>query len=414
MFKALCCYYLLILSEVIQTKGKVFILYCKDPVLPSSFSGDILDLADTLNHCGGFTCMVDHYVDVPPANWNTWTQQRIEESQYVILVCSPTLAQVMRTPHDCTVSMEKGKYFANGVVNLIHPPKFIPVYLNRHKPGANQEWLPPQLRMYTVYNLNISELSVALQVPEDTPRYVLDQKLTNALSDERFKEIAKLVYHLRSESDVAPPVPPEVPIQVPQTAVHTALLHGPSHVAHPQSDVSMQHALGAPVQYGVQPQSSIQVPFRVGDPVAASQNGNPNFVNSVEQELQFSLGSIYSQAASGESLHFVTPMQPEEGIEADDIPDITMRQIALRIKRKWFDLGVKLRVECSELEAIQKGLNHPTDYEDATKKMFHLWKRTKRELATKQALKQALVDMEYERLAQELFQDDEISHISSH
>ena len=132
--------------------------------------------------------MVDYYVDVPPPNWNTWTQQRIKESQYVILVCSPTLAQMLKMPHNYTLSMEKGKYFANGIVNLVHPPKFIPVYLNAYKPGANQEWLPPQLRMCTVYNLNISKLNAAIQVDEGTPRFVLDQKLTNALSADRFRE----------------------------------------------------------------------------------------------------------------------------------------------------------------------------------------------------------------------------------
>ena len=394
---------LLLLLEVSQTKVKVFILYCKDALLPVSFSDDVLDLADTLNHCGGFTCMVDHYVDIPPANWNTWTQQRIEESQYVILVCSPTLAQMMRTPHNYTLNMEKGKYFANGIVNLIHPPKFIPVYLNGYKPGANQEWLPPQLRMCTVYNLDISKLSAAIQVPEDTPRHVLDKKLTDALSDERFREIAKLVNHLRSESETIPPVPPEVPIQVPQTAVHAAHLHITSQVAHPQSDDGMRYVLGVPVQHGVQPQSSGHAPFQIHHSTAASSNGSLNFVQPVQQQVQFdSLDSIRKEA---ESLHFVQAIQQQEGIDTEDIPDITVKQIALRVKHDWFKVGMKLGVQCAELEAVQKDLNHPTDYEVATFKMIRLWKLAKRELATNQALKQALVNLEYRRLAQELFQD---------
>ena len=384
-----------------QSKGKVFILYCKDATLPATFSDDILDLADILNHCGGFTCTVDHYVDVPPPNWNTWTQQRIEESQYVILVCSPSLAQMMKTPHNHTLNMEKGKYFANGIVNLVHPPKFIPVYLN----GANQEWLPPQLRMCTVYNLNISELSVAIRVDEGTSRHVLDQKLADALSDEsgRFREVAKLVYHLRSESEATPPVPPQVPIHVPPAVVHAAThLYGPSHIVQPQSDVSMQHALGAPLHhYGVQPQSSGHAA-----PIVAPSNGSLNMVHPVEQQLQFSLDSIRSGATSVESLHFVQPMQQQDGLEACEIPDIIVRQMAIRVKHDWFKLGMKLDVDCAELEAIQKGgLDYPTDYEAAMFKMIRLWKLAKRELATKQALKQALVDLKYGRLAQELFQD---------
>lgn len=85
------------------------------------------------------------------------------------------------------------------------------------------------------------------------------------------------------------------------------------------------------------------------------------------------------------------------------------------MKGKWFHLGIRLGLEASELEATQKSLSHLTDYESATKKMLRLWKLAKRESATRRTLKQALVDMEYGHLAQELFQDEElISHISSH
>ena len=388
-------------------------------MLPVTFSDDVLDLADTLNYCGGFTCTIDHYVDIPPPNWNIWTQQRIEESQNVLLVCSPTLAQMIRTPHNYMLSMEKGKYYANGIVNLIHPPKFIPVYLNGYKPGANQEWLPPQLRMCTVYNLNISELRVAIQIPEGSPRYVLDEKLTSVLSEPEgtFSEVANLVTHLRGESKTTPPDPPQVPIQVPAVAhmpathlpaVHTAHGgHSAAHVAQPQSDVHMEHALGAPVAHGVQPQSnSIHAPFQSNHPIAASSNGSLHLVQAEQQQYQFSLDSINSQPATNESLHFVTPMQPQEGLEAEDIPDIVMRKIAIPLKDKWFHLGMKLGIDCSELEFIQKNLNPITDYESAMMKMFRLWKLTNKQLATRQALRQALVEMEYGHLAQEVFQDE--------
>ena len=351
--------------------------------MPVSFSEDVLDLADTLNHCGGFTCTIDHYIDVPPPNWNNWTQQRIEESQYVILVCSPTLAQRIRDPQDHMLNMEKGKYYANGIVNLVHPQKFIPVYLNGHKPRTSHEngWLPPQLRMCTVYNLNISELRTALAVPEGSTRHVLDEKFTTALHDDRFREVAKLVYHLRSESDTTPPVPPQNPIRVPAN-VHTA-----SHIAQPHPSIHPQFNFHPTL--GVQPAS----------------NGSVHYVQAVQPASSVGLDQAVQPASDNESLHYVYPTQQQGGLEPEHIPDAKLKHIGIRLKGHWFNLGVKLGVESSELEVVQKSYR-PTDYEKAALKMFGLWRTAKKELATKEALKQALVDMGYGRLVQELFQDE--------
>jgi hypothetical protein len=169
--------------------------------------------------------MIDHYVDVPPPNWNLWTQERIEESHYVILVCSPTLSQVLRQPGNYILDMEKGKYYASTIVNYIQPHKVIPVYLNYYVPRTFLEWVPTQLHTSAVYNLNISELSSVLTVSEDSPRRVLDERLRLALSEERFRNIAKLVNHLRGETATSPPIPPERPIPIPSMGG----LGGPHH-----------------------------------------------------------------------------------------------------------------------------------------------------------------------------------------
>ena len=195
---------------------KVFILYCKDPQLPSTFPDDVLDLADTLNHCGGFKCSIDHYTQLHPESWNSWTQQRIEESRYVLLVLSPTLAHKIKNPAgEDVLHMEKGKYYVNGIANYIHPPKFIPVFLNDHIPPNYTQWIPPQLLMSTAYRLNIAELRATLLVTEDTPENVFHEMLRVALHEEKFKPIASLVNHLRNEADTIPPRPPHVPINVP-------------------------------------------------------------------------------------------------------------------------------------------------------------------------------------------------------
>ena len=285
----------------------VFILYCKDHQLPQTFSDDVLDLADILIHCGGFTCTIDHYVNIPPANWNIWTQQRIEESQYVLLVCSPTLAQALREPANYMLDMEKGKYYVSTVVNFIQPQKVIPVYLNCYIPQADPlGWVPTQLHMSSLYCLNISEFRSVLTVPEGTPRHVLDEKLRTALSEDRFKSITKLVNHLRGEIAISQPVSPE---------------------------------------------------------------------NAISGDIN------------------------------KEFPDTLMRQIAIRLKEEWYNLGVKLGVNSFELDDVKEGLSNPTDYESATKKTFWLWRIAKGRLATRAVLKQALVEMKYGRLAEELFHD---------
>ena len=201
---------------------KVFILYCKDQQLPPTFADEVLDLADTLSKLGGFKCMVDHYVDVPPPNWNIWTQQRIYESKYVLLILSPTLAHKIKNPvGEDVLHMEKGKYYVNSIVNCIHPPKFIPVFLNNHIPlAANHiQWIPSQLQMSTAYCLNIAELRAALLVQEGTPEHVFHEMLRVALEQERFKVVASLVHHLREEAETPPPRPPQVPVSVPAVAM---------------------------------------------------------------------------------------------------------------------------------------------------------------------------------------------------
>ena len=143
--------------------------------------------------------MIDHYIDVPPSNWNIWTERKIIESQYVILVCSPTLSQVLREPGSCILEMEKGKYYASTIVNYIQPKKVIPVLLNDYVPKDFLDWVPTQLHASTVYVLNVAELHSALGVSGDSPRSVLDEKLRLALSEERFRNIAELVNHIRGE-----------------------------------------------------------------------------------------------------------------------------------------------------------------------------------------------------------------------
>ena len=257
--------------------------------------------------------MFDRYVDVPPPNWSIWTEQRIRESQFVLLVCSPTLARLLSDPSEYILDMEKGKYYVNTIVNYIHstPQKFIPVFLNHYIPQPSYlQWVPNQLHASAAYRLNISELRSALSISEDAPRHVFDETLRVTLNDDRFGQVAKLVNHLRGETATSPPVPPQYPIPI------DPLLH---------------------------------------------------------------------------SLH-------------EYIPKSELDTIAERMSREWFTLGIKLGLGYTQLRNLQTK-HSGKDQVQACLEMFSLWQQTKGRSATRKALKDVLVKMEYGRLAKELFPD---------
>ena len=114
--------------------------------------------------------------------------------------------------------MEKGRYYVSSIVNYVKPPKFIPVFLNHYVPRSYLDWVPSQLHTSAIYGVNVSELRSVLDVPEGTPRHIFDQKLGTVLSDDRFREVAKLVNHLRDESATSPPLPPKEPIRFSQSS----------------------------------------------------------------------------------------------------------------------------------------------------------------------------------------------------
>ena len=78
--------------------------------------------------------------------------------------------------------------------------------------------------------------------------------------------------------------------------------------------------------------------------------------------------------------------------------------IAKRMSREWFSLGVKLQVDYTQLRNLQTK-HSGKNQEKACEDMLSLWQQTKGKSATRKALKDVLVKMEYGRLAKELFPD---------
>lgn len=203
----------------------VFILYHKERSLqgisPEDFSQNVLDLANALNACGGLVISLDMYETASKGNWNKWTEDKIRQSQFVLLVCSPMLYQALERAGQDIVDMEKGSFFANSVINLVHPEKFIPVFFENCRPPDLTQWIPgSNLALTTKYVLNMEEFAQAIDVPEGSSPQALHQQIGQALGMPQFEEWVKLIAHLRGESYVSRSTPAYPPIQLPPPRPH--------------------------------------------------------------------------------------------------------------------------------------------------------------------------------------------------
>ena len=202
----------------------MFILYCKDKSLQNShgipvemFCEDVLELADILGHCGGVSCSLDQYVNEPQANWDLWTQNKIKESTFVVMVCSPMLIHHLSDGRRTEVDMHKGRFFSDTVVNCVCAPKFVPVFLNGCEPKSRPltTWLPNQLRMATYFQLrNVRAFSTAVNPTEMDPAELV-QRLIQYLTRPEYKTLAYFIRYLRKQPDIVPPEPPKELVPVP-------------------------------------------------------------------------------------------------------------------------------------------------------------------------------------------------------
>ena len=205
----------------------MFILYCKDDQVvgrsAEEFCDDVGDLADLLSHTGGLKCYFDAYdqltdptdgtpTEQHPTNWSKWTEKMIEMSDFVLIVCSPSLHRHLQS-HGL-VEMTRGKFFANAITNVIdsHASKFIPVFLNV---GCQQDLVPTSLRMSTSYSLNMAEFRERLGDMEGLSQEQFASRLSEVLQEQRFQNIVALLAHLRGEPYNPQPHPPPNPVRLP-------------------------------------------------------------------------------------------------------------------------------------------------------------------------------------------------------
>ncbi len=184
---------------------RVLLLYCKDP---DSNGDDILDLADLLQKSGGMECEYDGYDGQHPTNWGVWTENKIQECDFVLFVCSQKFSDHLRNPEHVLIDMTKGKFWCDTIVNLIDARKFIPVFLNS---SCDQRLIPAALKAATHYELLVNHL---VQDMDGTPEEQFTQRLEELLQDAKYNSIASLMAFLRGEQYAMRPQQPLQPVKI--------------------------------------------------------------------------------------------------------------------------------------------------------------------------------------------------------
>ena len=188
---------------------QVFLLYCVHRTNHFRYK-DVLQLADFLYKCGGIQCKFDGYDRSNPAppNWSLWVEKMICESDYVLMVCSEALLNALQSSSHEFVSMQRGKFYADAIANIVRAPKFIPIFLNARE---CLDWVPMSLQAATSYELKVEELCNEMGNTEGVSLRIFNKRLEEHLHNEKYKGIASLVAQLRKEPlTVTPPQTPEV------------------------------------------------------------------------------------------------------------------------------------------------------------------------------------------------------------
>ncbi|MEO0407487.1 MAG: COR domain-containing protein [Cyanobacteria bacterium P01_A01_bin.135] len=132
-----------------NTPIKVFISYSWDS---EPHKQKVLTLSNQLR-AHGIDCQIDRYQQNPPENWYRWMMNQIEESEYVLVVCSKGYERRYRNKE--ARGQGKGVTWEGGLsIEALYTgqglnEKYIPVLLS----AEAEPHIPPGLKGYTVYQL---------------------------------------------------------------------------------------------------------------------------------------------------------------------------------------------------------------------------------------------------------------------
>jgi hypothetical protein len=139
-------------SEQSQQAPKVYISYSHDS---PEHKKRVLDLANSLRE-DGIDCTIDQYELSPTEGWPRWSESHIQESDFVLIICTETYYRRFRGQEKQGAGRGatfEGEIIAHFLYELKGQTKFIPVILER----TDQPFIPEPLRVYTYFNLSSPE-----------------------------------------------------------------------------------------------------------------------------------------------------------------------------------------------------------------------------------------------------------------
>ncbi|XP_078583540.1 uncharacterized protein LOC144866161 isoform X2 [Branchiostoma floridae x Branchiostoma japonicum] len=147
-----------------EATKRVFISYCSDPYTDKKRTKEKIEedmkmqrervktLSDELRR-NGVDSRIDQYENYnPPTFWTKWTEEQIESSDYVLMVCTPNYLKCIRGRRNEDETTESGTSF-QGIVfysQLADPKlhgKFLPVFFDE----VDRSLVPTSLRGAHVY-----------------------------------------------------------------------------------------------------------------------------------------------------------------------------------------------------------------------------------------------------------------------
>ena len=174
---------------------KVFISYSWDS---EEHKNNVLDLADSLR-VHGIDCHLDRF-EISLAEKNqAWLRQQIEDSNYVIVVCTEEYKKSFQGKEKLTEGNEitwKGFIINQVTYDRLSNNKFVPVIFS---PEASKH-IPSEFRKYNYYLLNSENLSL-----EDSEYQSLHQHLSDSLGQKESCETTESLPSL-DRYNLEPPI----------------------------------------------------------------------------------------------------------------------------------------------------------------------------------------------------------------
>ncbi|MCA8978367.1 MAG: TIR domain-containing protein [Planctomycetes bacterium] len=188
---------------MVSPSPKVFISYSQDS---AEHMQQVLGLSDRLR-ADGVDCEIDQYEQAPPEGWPRWMSGQIERADFVLVICTPTLAE--RFAGKGRTGQGLGAKWEGAIVTQelyeaeAHNTKFVPVLLD----GDSAD-VPGPLRQTTRYDASTEEGYEALY------RRLTQQPKIHKREVGRIRPLAA-----RQRSGAfSPPLPAGAKEQVPATA----------------------------------------------------------------------------------------------------------------------------------------------------------------------------------------------------